>query len=68
MTTQGLVGLWVRFSRQVTLQRGADVTDAVQLLVNMATACAVRRDGRVLCWGNTFGQLGDWTRRDRPSP
>ncbi len=31
--------------------------------------CGVRRDGRVLCWGNNYtGQLGDGSREDRARP
>ena len=34
-----------------------------------STTCALHQSGEVRCWGwNAFGQLGDGTRTDRPTP
>ena len=39
------------------------VTDAIGLAAGGSAACAVRRTGRVACWGdNSYGTLGDGTR------
>jgi len=36
------------------------ITDAVAIAVGRAHACALRRNGDVMCWGdNTHGELGD---------
>ncbi len=45
------------------------IADVVQISA-ATTRCAVRRDGTVSCWGpdNSFGQLGDGTRRTRKEP
>ncbi|TDR45926.1 alpha-tubulin suppressor-like RCC1 family protein [Tahibacter aquaticus] len=43
--------------------------DIVDLSLGNAFACAVRNDGKVLCWGsNTRGQLGDGTATARNVP
>lgn len=40
-----------------------------QVAVGRFHACALRRNGELLCWGgNAFGQLGDGTRVNRPAP
>jgi alpha-tubulin suppressor-like RCC1 family protein len=41
----------------------------VQLTADLFHACAVKSEGTLWCWGaNGFGQLGDGTTDDRPSP
>jgi alpha-tubulin suppressor-like RCC1 family protein len=51
---------------------GARVTnldDAIDVAAGSAHSCAVRANGRVVCFGdNEFGQLGDGTRSDRNLP
>lgn len=43
--------------------------DVVDLDAGFTHACAVRRDGALLCWGaNTAGVLGDGTTQARPVP
>ncbi|MRJ02401.1 MAG: hypothetical protein GXO19_07260 [Epsilonproteobacteria bacterium] len=38
----------------------------VKIVAGADHTCALRRDGRVLCWGeNSFGELGDGTTEDR---
>lgn len=45
------------------------LSDAVDLRVGMAHACAARKDGGVHCWGyNSYGTLGDGTTIDSPLP
>lgn len=45
------------------------LTDAVQISVGSAAACALRRGGSAVCWGyNAFGQIGDGTTVNRPLP
>ena len=46
-----------------------DLDDAVSVAVGSAHACAVRRGGAIVCWGdNRAGQLGDATTTSSPSP
>jgi len=46
------------------LERGV-----VDIAAGLRHTCALRRDGRVLCWGaNGNGELGDGTTEDRPMP
>jgi hypothetical protein len=41
----------------------------VQIELGGGTACAVTRDGRLLCWGaNNLGKVGDGTQIDRFTP
>lgn len=41
------------------IARVANLRDAVQVAVGAGHACALNRNGRVLCWGaNDYGQLG----------
>lgn len=43
--------------------------EPVELTAGWWHACALRRSGRIECWGsNTFGQLGDGTREQRRKP
>jgi alpha-tubulin suppressor-like RCC1 family protein len=45
------------------------LTDAVQISILNAHACAVRTNGTLACWGyNNNGQLGDGTRSNRSVP
>jgi len=45
------------------------LTDAVFLAGGQSHACAVRANGKVVCWGrNYFGQVGDGTTVDRGKP
>lgn len=45
------------------------VHDAIFIAGGESHACAVRQDGRVMCWGrNFYGQLGDGTTVDRAEP
>lgn len=45
------------------------VSDATAIAAGEGFTCALRKDGRVLCWGdNTLGQLGDGTDRERAAP
>jgi hypothetical protein len=46
-----------------------ELSDVERLATGGAHACALRKDGSVYCWGeNRYGQLGDGTRTDAPSP
>ncbi len=61
-TTNSLVEPEVRVG--VAWLRGATA-----LAASDAHTCALRTDGAVACWGyNEFGQLGDGTTTDRPTP
>ncbi|MFO0624428.1 MAG: MopE-related protein [Polyangiales bacterium] len=54
-------------SREVDFS--AAISDAVQLVSGGSHTCALRRNGRVMCFGsNGFGQLGDGTNTDRVMP
>jgi alpha-tubulin suppressor-like RCC1 family protein len=45
------------------------LTDAAWIAAGMAHTCAVRRDGRVVCWGaGSAGQLGDGASTDQAVP
>jgi alpha-tubulin suppressor-like RCC1 family protein len=45
------------------------ITTAIAVGTGMTHACALLRDGTMMCWGsNLTGQLGDGTTTDRPSP
>jgi alpha-tubulin suppressor-like RCC1 family protein len=45
------------------------LTDATQIAVGWIHACALKRDGTVVCWGsNAQGQLGDGTNTNRSLP
>jgi len=45
------------------------LADAVQLAAGWVHTCALRRNGRVACWGqNEWGALGDGTRKNRAAP
>jgi hypothetical protein len=47
----------------------AGLTDAVALGTGSQHACAVRKNGQVVCWGkNDRGQLGDGTTKDARAP
>jgi len=47
----------------------AGVADAVSIVASDHSTCALRKDGRVLCWGsNTNGTLGDGTLVGRHAP
>src|SRR5262249_49703695 len=53
---------WSTRSRPV-----ADVTDVVQLAVGDLTACAVRANGAVLCWGQLWPYGGLYQPPDAPA-
>ena len=45
------------------------ISDAVAVRAGGDVTCALRESGRVSCWGeNDFGQLGDGTEDDAPTP
>ncbi|MBN1771119.1 MAG: hypothetical protein JXB32_07660 [Deltaproteobacteria bacterium] len=47
----------------------AGLEDAVGLCADAGRACALKSDGTAVCWGqNVFGELGDRTTQNRPSP
>jgi alpha-tubulin suppressor-like RCC1 family protein len=47
----------------------AGLTEVTQITTGTAHACALRRDGRVWCWGaNSYGQLGDGREIPRYQP
>ncbi|UJR84715.1 Hypothetical protein I5071_67940 [Sandaracinus amylolyticus] len=53
----------------VACLRGSCGDPAVQLALGEWHSCALRRSGRVACWGaNETGQLGDSSRTDQPRP
>ena len=48
---------------------GLVVGSVARIVTNSDSACAIRRDGTVLCWGNNeCGELGDGTFLTRPDP
>ncbi|MCZ7677701.1 MAG: hypothetical protein M5U28_02545 [Sandaracinaceae bacterium] len=64
-TEAGAVLCWPALGGSATAVAG--VTDAVDVAVGEAHACARRRGGQVLCWGqNNRGQLGE-TGRSLPA-
>ncbi|WP_423923858.1 cell wall-binding repeat-containing protein [Candidatus Poriferisodalis sp.] len=70
----GQLGHGTRTSR-TTPKRLIGISDAVEVGISLgstpipAHACALRRNGRVSCWGdNSVSQLGDGTTTQRTSP
>ena len=50
-------------------QNVVGLDDAFQLASGLSHSCAIRRSGKIVCWGiNLFGQLGDGTTQRSSSP
>jgi hypothetical protein len=50
-------------------QRAGAPTEFIQVARGRTHACAISADYQLYCWGsNTYGQLGDGTTTDRPTP
>ncbi|MCC6552857.1 MAG: chromosome condensation regulator RCC1 [Polyangiaceae bacterium] len=46
----------------------AGIDDAVKVTGGLSYSCALRRGGRVSCWGSNGGYLGDGTSEGSPTP
>lgn len=67
--SRGQVGDASVVSRRTLAVPVTGLDDAIALAAGDAHVCALRRDGRVSCWGaNGFGQLGDGTTGERNTP
>lgn len=65
----GRLGQPLSVGQSTTPLEVPDLTDAVDLALGRAHACAVRATGAVACWGeNSQGQLGDGTFTSRSMP
>lgn len=65
----GVVGDSEDGSAFATPQAVPGLSDALEIQLGAGHACARRRNGQVLCWGqNSVGELGDGTKVERLSP
>ena len=65
----GQVGDGTTDGPRLTLVRVQGMDDAIAIGTGEVFSCALRSSGTVACWGNNrFGQLGDGTFINRPSP
>jgi alpha-tubulin suppressor-like RCC1 family protein len=62
-------GTFTTRSLPVIQKRVTGITNAVAISNGRTHSCALLATGRISCWGsNAFGQLGDGSRTNRPSP
>jgi alpha-tubulin suppressor-like RCC1 family protein/tRNA A-37 threonylcarbamoyl transferase component Bud32 len=65
----GQLGIGGTFDRLMPSKVAADRADFVSVTAGGVHTCARTRSGQVYCWGrNTYGQLGDGTTTDAPTP
>jgi hypothetical protein len=65
----GTVACWDPESRGAAITPVPELSSVAQLAGRDGSYCARLTDGSVRCWGsNTFGQIGDGTKIERPSP
>jgi alpha-tubulin suppressor-like RCC1 family protein len=66
----GQVGIGVESDQELSPRSVQDATDVVQLAAGGSHACALRRNGQVICWGtNVHGESGSSdVAHDQPSP
>jgi alpha-tubulin suppressor-like RCC1 family protein len=58
-----------RHTESATAVMVKGIDDAVDLAAGLVHSCVARSNGTVWCWGsNSFGYLGDGTKRHQPTP